>query len=70
MADVVVSTSRHMDEFTSATDASTTTAMTTAPTTGRERTGASTHSYVFEIIKIIFFARIIMHVLLNENKFF
>ena len=47
MTDVVVDTSRHMDEFTSAMDASTTTvttAINSASTTGRERTGASVHS--------------------------
>ena len=46
MTDVVVDTSRHIDEFTSAMDASTTTttAMPTAPTIGRERLGASVHS--------------------------
>ncbi len=46
MTDVVVDTSRHMDEFTSAMDASTTTTtlISTAPTTGRERPGASVHS--------------------------
>ncbi|CAF4173949.1 unnamed protein product [Rotaria sp. Silwood2] len=45
MTDVVVDTSRHMEEFTSAMDASTTTApIATAPTTGRERTGASVNS--------------------------
>lgn len=49
MTDVVVDTSRHIDEFTSAMDASTTTTTTTtltssAPTIGRERTGASVHS--------------------------
>jgi hypothetical protein len=46
MTDVVVDTSRHIDEFTSAMDASTTTtkSISTAPTTGRERTGASVHS--------------------------
>ncbi len=46
MTDVVVDTSRHIDEFTSAMDASTTTTTATAnsistvQTTGRERTGA------------------------------
>jgi len=45
MTDVVVDTSRHIDEFTSAMDASTTTtSISTAPTTGRERTGASVNS--------------------------
>ncbi|CAF4578036.1 unnamed protein product [Rotaria sp. Silwood1] len=45
MTDVVVDTSRHMEEFTSAMDASTTTAsIATAPTAGRERTGASINS--------------------------
>ncbi|CAF0968774.1 unnamed protein product [Adineta ricciae] len=45
MTDVVVDTSRQMHEFTSAMDAST----TTAPTTGRERTGVSANSpYVVE----------------------
>jgi hypothetical protein len=42
MTDVVVDTSRHIDEFTSAMDASTTTTSTsTAPTIGRERPEAS-----------------------------
>ncbi|UJR37705.1 hypothetical protein I4U23_030400, partial [Adineta vaga] len=45
MTDVVVDTSRHMHEFTSAMDASTTTnSISTAPTNGRERTGASINS--------------------------
>ncbi|CAF4519240.1 unnamed protein product [Rotaria socialis] len=42
MTDVIVDTSRHVEEFTSAMDASTTTnTMAAASTTGRERTGAS-----------------------------
>jgi hypothetical protein len=46
MTDAVVDASRHIDEFTSAMDASTTTAtsISTAPTAGRERPGASVNS--------------------------
>lgn len=45
MTDVVVDTSRNIEEFTSAMDASTgTTSIAAAPTPTRERTGVSMHS--------------------------